>query len=70
MCPQGGRSSLSRGAATLAALKKELTSGRIKRNEQVILFNCATGLKYPMQTSHNFINLQEPVNYDWIEGSL
>ena len=62
LCPEG--------AATLAALKKELTSGRIKRNEQVILFNCATGLKYPMQTSHNFINLQEPVNYDWIEGSL
>ena len=59
-----------RGAATLAALKKELTSGRIKRSEQVILFNCATGLKYPMQTNHNFINLQEPVNYDWIEGSL
>jgi len=62
LCPEG--------AATLAALKKELTSGRIKRNEQVILFNCATGLKYPMQTNHNFINLQEPVNYDWIEGSL
>ncbi len=62
LCPEG--------AATLAALKKELSSGRIKSNEQVILFNCATGLKYPMQTSHNFINLQEPVNYDWIEGSL
>ena len=60
LCPEG--------AATLAALKKELKSGRINGNEQVMLFNCATGLKYPMQTSYNTINLQEPVNYDWIEG--
>ena len=58
LCPEG--------AATLAALKKELTSGRIKSTEQVMLFNCATGLKYPMQTTHHKINLKESVNYDWI----
>ena len=37
LCPEG--------AATLAALKQELASGRIKADEQVMLFNCATGLK-------------------------
>ena len=62
LCPEG--------AATLAALKKELTSGRIKSTEQVMLFNCATGLKYPMLTAHHKINLKESVNYDWIEESL
>ena len=62
LCPEG--------AATLAALKKELISGRIKSTEQVMLFNCATGLKYPMQTTHHTINLKESVNYDWIEESL
>ena len=62
LCPEG--------AATLAALKKELTSGRIKSTEQVMLFNCATGLKYPMQTTHHKINLKESVNYDWIEEIL
>ena len=62
LCPEG--------AATLAALKKELISGRIKSTEQVMLFNCATGLKYPMQTTHHKINLKESVNYDWIEESL
>ena len=45
LCPEG--------AATLAALKQELASGRIRRDEQVMLFNCATGLKYPM-AAENF----------------
>ena len=62
LCPEG--------AATLATLKKELISGRIKSTEQVMLFNCATGLKYPMQTAHHKINLKESVNYDWIKESL
>ena len=61
LCPEG--------AATLAALKKELISGRIKKTEQVMLFNCATGLKYPMQTTNEKINLKEAIDYDWIKNS-
>ena len=61
LCPEG--------AATLAALKKELKSGRIKKTEQVMLFNCATGLKYPMQTTNEKINLKEAIDYDWIKNS-
>ncbi len=58
LCPEG--------AATLAALKQELKTGRIKADEQVMLFNCATGLKYPMQSSHHRIDLQQPIDYDFI----
>jgi threonine synthase len=40
LCPEG--------AATYAALQAALADGRIRRDEQVVLFNCATGLKYPL----------------------
>jgi len=55
LCPEG--------AATAAALVKEIASGRIKREEKVVLFNCATGLKYPMPESNDFIDINEKVNY-------
>jgi threonine synthase len=40
LCPEGG--------ATLAAYKTALKDGRVKPTETAVLFNCATGLKYPM----------------------
>jgi threonine synthase len=40
MCPEG--------AATYAAYKQTVKDGRVGKNEKVVLFNCATGLKYPM----------------------
>ena len=40
LCPEG--------AATFAAYLKSLAEGRIGRRDHVVLFNCATGLKYPM----------------------
>lgn len=61
LCPEG--------AATLAALKQELKSGRIQAGEQVLLFNCATGLKYPMQAGHQNIDLTRPIDYRFIRGS-
>ena len=61
LCPEG--------AATLAALKQELTSGRIKPNEKVVLFNCATGLKYPMPSSHHRLDLKQAIDYDFIENA-
>jgi threonine synthase len=36
------------GAATLAAYQKALDEGRVRRDERAVLFNCATGLKYPL----------------------
>ena len=58
LCPEG--------AATLAALRQELGSGRIKADEKVVLFNCATGLKYPMSGDHRRIDLGEAIDYDFI----
>ena len=40
LCPEGG--------ATLAACIEALDRGLIARGDKVVLFNCATGLKYPM----------------------
>ena len=40
LCPEG--------AATYAAYKAALADGRVKPGEKALLFNCATGLKYPM----------------------
>ena len=40
LCPEG--------AATFAAYKEALADGRVGRDERAVLYNCATGLKYPM----------------------
>jgi threonine synthase len=40
LCPEG--------AATYAAYKAARADGRIAADESAVLFNCATGLKYPM----------------------
>ncbi len=40
LCPEG--------AATYAAWKESLANGRIKPTDRCVLFNCATGLKYPL----------------------
>jgi len=61
LCPEG--------AATLAALRQELESGRIGKDENVVLFNCATGLKYPMLSSHHNIDLKQPIDYDFIKSA-
>ena len=40
LCPEG--------AATYAAYRAALADGRVRPDERAVLFNCATGLKYPM----------------------
>ncbi|MBT4938037.1 MAG: pyridoxal-phosphate dependent enzyme, partial [Rhodospirillaceae bacterium] len=55
LCPEG--------AATLAAYKQELASGRIEKDERAVLFNCATGLKYPMPEAGQRIDLNQPIDY-------
>ena len=40
LCPEGG--------ATLAAYHDALARGLVGKGDRVVLFNCATGLKYPM----------------------
>lgn len=40
LCPEGG--------ATLAAWRKAVAEGLVEPDDEVLLFNCATGLKYPL----------------------
>jgi threonine synthase len=55
LCPEG--------AATYAAYKQSLADGRIGRAERVVLFNCATGLKYPLPPVHRTLDRTKPINF-------
>ncbi len=55
MCPEG--------AATYAALRQELASGRIARDERVVLFNCGSGLKYDMPGAGQVLDHTQPIDY-------
>ena len=55
MCPEG--------AATYAAYKQSLADGRISRNESAVLFNCATGLKYPLPPIKRTLDRHKPIDY-------
>ena len=55
LCPEG--------AATMTAYEKAITSELITRDDKVILFNCATGLKYPLPEVLNTIDKNETINY-------
>ena len=61
MCPEG--------AATLAAYLQEVESGRIRPDESAVLFNCATGLKYPMPTAAERLDCQAPLDIDALRRS-
>jgi threonine synthase len=55
LCPEG--------AATYAAYRQAIADGRVAPGERAVLFNCATGLKYPMPEAGTRLKLGEPV--DW-----
>src|SRR5262249_6713747 len=55
LCPEG--------AATYAALKQGLADGRIRREERAMLFNCATGLKYPLPPSDRTLDRLKPIDF-------
>ncbi len=55
LCPEG--------AATYAAYKKELAAGRVGAGESVVLFNCATGLKYEMPPVTAALDCRRSIDY-------
>jgi len=55
LCPEG--------AATYAAYVKSINEGRISKSDNTVLFNCATGLKYPMPPVTRFIDRSQPIDY-------
>jgi threonine synthase len=55
LCPEG--------AATYAAYKQSLADGRVKKTDQVVLFNCASGLKYPLPPVHCTLDRHKPIDF-------
>jgi threonine synthase len=57
LCPEG--------AATFAAYRRALRDGHVKPGERVVLFNCASGLKYPLAAQERRLDRHAPV--DWAQ---
>jgi threonine synthase len=55
LCPEG--------AATYAAYKQSLADGRVSKTDQVVLFNCASGLKYPLPPMHKTLDRHQPIDF-------
>ena len=51
------------GAATYVAYKQALADGRIGAGDRVVLFNCATGLKYPLPPADAWLDRTKPIDY-------
>jgi threonine synthase len=55
LCPEG--------AATYAAYQRALAEARIRSDARVVLFNCATGLKYPLPPVARSLDRTKPIDY-------
>ncbi len=55
LCPEG--------AATYAAYKQSLADGRVTSRDQVVLFNCASGLKYPLPKIERKLDRHKAIDY-------
>jgi threonine synthase len=54
LCPEGG--------ATLAAYREALRLGWVDEEESAVLFNCATGLKYPMPRADAIVDRHSEID--------
>jgi len=55
LCPEG--------AATYAAYKQSLKDDRVSKSARVVLFNCASGLKYPLPKMERKLDRHQPIDY-------
>jgi threonine synthase len=55
LCPGGG--------ATLAAWRRARDAGLVSAEDEVVLFNCATGLKYPLEDTSILLDRHSEI--DW-----
>jgi threonine synthase len=51
------------GGATFAAYRQAMADGRVAKDERAVLFNCATGLKYPMPPVHASLDRTKSINF-------
>ena len=55
LCPEG--------AATVAAYEKSIADGLVKKSDRVVLFNCASGLKYPLPPVTRSLSRHQPIDF-------
>ena len=55
------------GASTFAAYQKALKQGVVDASESAVLFNCGSGLKYPMPAAGQTIDIRKPIDYSALE---
>ena len=55
LCPEG--------AATYVAYAQALADGRVSKSDRVVLYNCATGLKYPLPPADLRLDRTQPIDY-------
>jgi threonine synthase len=55
LCPEG--------AATAVAYRQALQQGLISADDRAVLWNCATGLKYPMGPVNKSLDQTKPIDY-------
>ncbi|ETI63934.1 threonine synthase [Sphingobium sp. C100] len=55
LCPEGG--------ATLAAYSQALEKGLIGRDDRAVLFNCASGLKYPLEDHSRMLDRHAAIDF-------
>jgi len=55
LCPEG--------AATYAAYRQALADRRVSKDDRVVLFNCASGLKYPLPRIERTLDRHKPIDY-------
>lgn len=60
LCPEG--------AATFAAWRDAVGRGWIDPGAEVVLFNCATGLKYPLPTVTRTLERSRPIDWQRLEN--
>ena len=62
LCPEG--------AATVAGYTRALADGRVSTDERAVLFNCGSGLKYPMPAADEALDHTQPIDWAAISASL
>ncbi len=60
LCPEG--------AATAVAWEMAVDRGLVGKTDRCILFNCATGLKYPMPPADAWLDRHQPIDWAAVTG--
>jgi len=55
LCPEG--------AATVVAYQRSVADGRIAPTDTAVLFNCASGLKYPLPPAESRLDVSQSIDF-------